>query len=78
MFQDSPIFCSYDLRVYAACIAKEIFRETDIVSVTSLIILLIKAMTSSEEDKISFKSNKNPYSLKVSSTKIKIKRIEDH
>jgi len=77
MFQDSPIFCSYDLKVYAICIAKEIFRETDIVSVTSLMILLIKAMSYSEEDKVSLKSNKNPYSLKVSSTKIKIKRIED-
>jgi hypothetical protein len=78
VFQDSPIFQGYDLRVLCICLCKEIFRETDLISVTELINIMVKAITLSKEEKVVIKSKKNPMSVKTSSTKIKIRRIEDY
>jgi hypothetical protein len=78
LFQDSPIFHSYDLRVLCLCLSKEIMRETDIIAVTEMINIMVKAISFSMEDSVAIKAKKNPFSIKASGTKIRIKRIEDY
>ena len=77
-FQDSPIFQSYDLRVLCACLAKEIFRETDVTALTEMINIMVKANNYSKEEGIPVKAKKNPTSIKPSATRIVIRRIEDY
>lgn len=78
MFQDTHIFDSYDLRVLCLCLGKEIMREADVVAVTEMINLMVKAISSSKAKPPAIIPKKNPFSVKSSSTKIRIKRIEDY
>jgi hypothetical protein len=78
MFQDTHIFDSYDLRVLCLCLGKEIMREADVVAVTEMINLMVKAIASAKVQPTTIVAKKNPFSIKTSSTKIRIKRIDDY
>jgi hypothetical protein len=78
VFQESGIFHSYDLRVLCLCLAKEVLRESDVVAVTEMINLMVKAIAAARMPPTTIVAKKNPLSIKSSSTRIRIKRIEDY
>lgn len=63
------------MKVLCSCLCKEIFRDKDIVSVTEMINLSVKAIyLGREEPTITSKTKKKP--IKVTNTKFTIKRVE--
>lgn len=78
LFQDSTLFYSHDLRVLCLCLSKEIMRETDIIAVTEMINLMVRAIAASKESTIPIKPKYSAMSIKPSHTKIRIKRVEDY
>lgn len=78
LFQESALFHSYDLRVLCLCLGKEVLREADVVAVTEMINLMVKAIAGARLEPPAIVAKKNPLSVKPSATRIRIKRIEDY
>lgn len=78
LFQDALLFRGHDLKVFTVCLTKELFRETDLVAVTEMINLLIKAIWNANEASVpDVKSKRNPL-VKKKPTVIRIKKIADY
>ena len=77
-FQESCIFRSHDLRVLTTCLSKELFRETDIVAVTEMVNMLIKAIWHSHPGNTAPEiKSKRGVTLKKP-TVIRIKKVADY
>jgi hypothetical protein len=49
-----------------------------VVSVTEMIILMVKTISLSKVETTTITAKKNPFSIKHSSTKIRIKRVDEY
>ncbi len=76
IYHEESVFKGYDVKVLAMCIIKQIFRESDIVTITELINISVRVLFIEENNCRNVKSKVTKKDK--SSTIIKIRRVQDY